>query len=385
MNVVQGLENIPTDTPVVLVPNHSSYFDHFIIEIIAGSYLNRPVWFLTKKESFDNPFRRLWTRAWFGIPVEREAPTPETLREVREVLQSGGALCVYPEGTRNVGNELLPFKPGAFRFAISNGAQVVPVGIAGSQSVLPKGARWFYPGAKAQVVFGKPIEAPTEGSAAQRAEKLSTDVERAVRELRTQADLGPARNDSDPKLFASIIDQRVQELFDESGQLPPGAASHLLYLCKLAEENDWGEAYLRAERLRLQALKIARLPKPFWVLGLAIRSRTLKLSRQAPDSRTGNYLAGRMFLDFPRFLGGDLNQAMAHFQRAKESSAPGDTRALWALSEAQLSLGLLDQAKEHLTQIANTYSATVPRSQQRAERAQLLLSKLESADIRNSG
>ena len=154
---VEGLENLPAEVSFVLAPNHRSYFDHFVMAILVRAVTGRPVWFLTKRESFIGTLPRLWSKAWYGIPVDRENPNADTLRAVRAVFLRGDTLCVNPEGTRNIEEKLLPFHAGAFRFALAESAPIIPVAMTGTAEVLQKGDLWFRRGGKVRVVFGAPL------------------------------------------------------------------------------------------------------------------------------------------------------------------------------------------------------------------------------------
>ena len=60
MGKVIGLNNIPKNKPVILAANHASYLDHYIIGAYVSDKLDRHVHFLSKKEHFDNIFKRAW-------------------------------------------------------------------------------------------------------------------------------------------------------------------------------------------------------------------------------------------------------------------------------------------------------------------------------------
>ena len=104
---LHGVEKIPQTGSIVIAPNHTSYIDHFIVDFLFGSTRHVPTWFLTKQESFEKLGSRLWTESWHGIPVDRTQTSTDTIRRIAQVLKSGDALCVYPEGTRNTGQRPL--------------------------------------------------------------------------------------------------------------------------------------------------------------------------------------------------------------------------------------------------------------------------------------
>ena len=98
LHSIDGLENIPPTGPFVLVANHSSYYDHFVIGAIMLAVRDTPTWFLTKEQSFQNLLSRIWHEAWYSIPVNRERAGSGTLRQVRSALSQGHVVTVYPEG-----------------------------------------------------------------------------------------------------------------------------------------------------------------------------------------------------------------------------------------------------------------------------------------------
>ena len=85
---VEGLEHVPSTGPVLLVANHSSFFDHFLLAASVAGRRSGRLYFLTKQESFSSRLGRLWFRSVGAIPVDRESPKPETLREIREACDA---------------------------------------------------------------------------------------------------------------------------------------------------------------------------------------------------------------------------------------------------------------------------------------------------------
>lgn len=83
----------------------------------------------------------------------------QALEQAALTLRRGISLLVFPEGTRNPGGSLLPFRPGPFQIAIAEGVPIVPVTVHGAARLMPKGAWFVRPGPMA-LVFHPPV--PTE-------------------------------------------------------------------------------------------------------------------------------------------------------------------------------------------------------------------------------
>lgn len=149
---VRGRSHVPRSGPVLLVANHSSVLDPPLVAAATP----RPVSFLAKAELFRVPgFGRL-IRALHAHPVRREGGDPAALRVGLRILDSGGTLLVFPEGTRGPEGVLRPAKPGAGMLAVLSGAPVVPVYIQGTGRACPRGSRWPRP-VRVTVTFGPPL------------------------------------------------------------------------------------------------------------------------------------------------------------------------------------------------------------------------------------
>ena len=74
-----------------------------------------------------------------------------------ETLRSGISLLIFPEGTRSLASEMLPFRPGPFTMAIEAGAPIVPITVHGARELMPKGTLGISPG-EMTLVFHDPVE-----------------------------------------------------------------------------------------------------------------------------------------------------------------------------------------------------------------------------------
>lgn len=162
-----GKENIPKDGPILIVGNHKHLFDQ-CLAIIATK---RPIHYMAKKEYFDGKF------AWFFklvgcIPVDRNRKDEDAKSKALEVLNSGYALGLFPEGTRNKTEKfLLPFKYGAVSMAEKTNAYLVPFGITGDYTFRSKNLT---------IRFGEPFKVSSDLETANK--KLEKEVSRLMRE-----------------------------------------------------------------------------------------------------------------------------------------------------------------------------------------------------------
>ena len=153
----EGLENIPKSGGYIIAGNHIHLFDP---ATIMGT-TNRNVHFLAKSSLFKFPQSILFKNMGL-IPVNRDGKDNAAYEEAVEYLKKGEIVGIYPEGTRERGKGLLPFKTGAVRMALESNTVIVPFATIGKY-------RWFRKGLI--VRFGKPY-------------KPSKDIEKSNDELR---------------------------------------------------------------------------------------------------------------------------------------------------------------------------------------------------------
>jgi 1-acyl-sn-glycerol-3-phosphate acyltransferase len=147
----RGTEHVPARGPVLLVANHSSLLDPPLVGAVAPRQLS----FMAKAELFRVPLFGALIRRLNARPVRREGADAGALRTALRVLQEGGVLLMFPEGTRGPEGALREPKPGAAMLAVMSGAPVVPVFIQGSGRAWPRGRTLPRP-AKVRVTFGPP-------------------------------------------------------------------------------------------------------------------------------------------------------------------------------------------------------------------------------------
>ncbi len=141
---ISGMENIPATGPVLLAPNHRSYFDVAAVGLVAAR-LGRPVRFMAKQEVFDAPVVGRLARALGGIPVERGSKSSDPMRQAAASLRAGEVVIVLPQGTIPRGEEffdpVLKGRTGTARLAAQTGAPVVPIGLWGTERVWPRSSK----------------------------------------------------------------------------------------------------------------------------------------------------------------------------------------------------------------------------------------------------
>ena len=152
---VEGRENIPKE-PVLFAGNHRSMYD-----ILAG-YLAIPALhstgFISKHEIRHVPFLSWWMRILNCKFLNRKDPKEglKTIQSAIADVKAGFSMFIMPEGTRNRGEGVMPFKAGSLKIAERTGCPVVPVAMIGTDDILEK----HYPKIRASrvtVIIGEPI------------------------------------------------------------------------------------------------------------------------------------------------------------------------------------------------------------------------------------
>lgn len=131
---VIGEANIP-DEPVLFAGNHRSYFDI----VLTYARCKRLTGYIAKKEMLRYPLLRDWMRALYCIFLDRDN-VKEGLKSILEAIdyvKSGVSICIFPEGTRNRGEELsmLPFKKGSLKIAEKSGCAIIPMSINNTNNI----------------------------------------------------------------------------------------------------------------------------------------------------------------------------------------------------------------------------------------------------------
>jgi glycerol-3-phosphate dehydrogenase (NAD(P)+) len=126
-----GREHIPTQGPVLMVSNHRSFSDPFLI----GICLRRPLHFVAKRELFDKRWKARILLALGAFPISRGESDEMAMETARIILERGGAVGIFPEGTRVRPGPLGQPKRGAGRLALETGAPIVPVAINGTEDI----------------------------------------------------------------------------------------------------------------------------------------------------------------------------------------------------------------------------------------------------------
>ncbi|WP_334071604.1 MULTISPECIES: lysophospholipid acyltransferase family protein [Paenibacillus] len=139
-----GLEHIPAEGGVLLCSNHISNLDPPTIGIL----LQRKVHFMAKKELFDIVGLGWLIKQLGAFPVKRGGVSKESIKTALTLLREGHVMGIFPEGTRNKGEDAGIGKRGAATFALRSDAAVVPVAIIGDYKLFRK----------MKVVYGPPVD-----------------------------------------------------------------------------------------------------------------------------------------------------------------------------------------------------------------------------------
>ncbi|HEY6572505.1 MAG TPA: 1-acyl-sn-glycerol-3-phosphate acyltransferase, partial [Candidatus Eisenbacteria bacterium] len=149
---IEGLEHLPRSGPLIVACNHISFWDPPLV----GSSIPRVIHFVAKAELFENRLLGGLISRYNAIPIHRGAKARGGLRGAEDVLANGGAVLIFPEGTRSKTSEFLQPKPGITRLAAGTRSPIVPARISGSRQIRRSMARLQL----VRIRFGAPMMPP---------------------------------------------------------------------------------------------------------------------------------------------------------------------------------------------------------------------------------
>ncbi len=157
---VSGMENIPVGRKFVMVANHESLTDIFVILLLGIQFR-----YLSKASMFKVPVigQAMQAAGYIGVDRGNRRSQVAALKECRRVVNEGTPMLFFAEGTRSPSGEMLPFKVGAFKLAHDTDAIILPICLSGTRELLVKGS--ITPGkSDVKVVVLQPIPSlPGEG------------------------------------------------------------------------------------------------------------------------------------------------------------------------------------------------------------------------------
>jgi 1-acyl-sn-glycerol-3-phosphate acyltransferase len=156
---VVGRENVPHDGPLLIACNHQTDSDPALV-VYA---IDRPLWFVAKRSLFFGPIISYLLKRVHVFPVDRDGRDIQALRWAQEMLDSGRALLIFPEGSRSPGALSVPPTDGLAYIALRTGVPILPVALTGVEKIggMWKTAIHFQ---RLKVVIGEPFTlAPAPG------------------------------------------------------------------------------------------------------------------------------------------------------------------------------------------------------------------------------
>jgi 1-acyl-sn-glycerol-3-phosphate acyltransferase len=171
---VIGRDKVPKHGSFVVAPVHRSNIDFLLVALIRPNRMR----YMGKASIWKYKLPGRFFNMLGAFPVHRGHADRAALRTCTEIIEHGEPLVMFPEGTRQSGPVVQPVYDGTAYVAARTGVPLLPVGIGGSEQVMPKGSKFIWP-RKVVLVVGDPIPMP-KGDGSGRVPR------RVIRELTTE-------------------------------------------------------------------------------------------------------------------------------------------------------------------------------------------------------
>jgi 1-acyl-sn-glycerol-3-phosphate acyltransferase len=149
---VYNPERVPLKGPVILASNHASYIDPPLV----GAGLHRGINYLAREDLFRFPVLGWVLHNWNAVPVDRDGGGARGLKAILDRLLDGGAIILFPEGTRSRDGKLQPARSGIGLTVIKSNAPVVPVRVFGTFEAFGRHMKFPRP-RRIAVKYGTPM------------------------------------------------------------------------------------------------------------------------------------------------------------------------------------------------------------------------------------
>ena len=153
---IKGEENIPDEkTAALFVGNHRSYFDIIVLQTLVRTSIA----FVAKKEFRSYPLLPLYMDDMGCIFLDRDnvRQSLKTITEGTDRMNRGLSLGLFPEGTRNHGDQLLPFKAGGYRMAEKSDSPIVVIALTNFGKIFEENRFHFIRSRHVIIEFDKPV------------------------------------------------------------------------------------------------------------------------------------------------------------------------------------------------------------------------------------
>ena len=163
-----GREHIPADGPLIFAANHRSFLDPFVI----GTMMRRPIYYVAKRELFQNRLQAWFLNGLGAFPVDRGNGDQSMVETAKAILARGDCVLIFPEGTRVRPGPPGPAKRGVGRLALETGVPVVPVAVIGTTNIR---TGWRVRPHKVRIRAGRPLTFPQVATPSRELAQAVTD------------------------------------------------------------------------------------------------------------------------------------------------------------------------------------------------------------------